>query len=82
MTQRTRLGSKRDRHEHIGKGRSAWNRLFLPFVERSAHEHAAFIAKRLSIEPQDDLRNIERFEIVGRDSRHDDETYDDERKRA
>src|SRR6476646_3641147 len=51
-------GSKRDRHEHIGKGiigLEAFRRL----VNDPRTEHAAFIAETPIEDPGDDLRNIE-----------------------
>ena len=51
-------GSKRDRHEHIGKGTiglEPFRRLF----NDPRTKHAAFIAETPIDDPGDDLRNIE-----------------------
>jgi deoxyribonuclease-4 len=50
-------GSKRDRHEHIGKGtigKDAFRRL----LNDPRTEHAAFIAETPIDEPGDDLENV------------------------
>jgi len=51
-------GSKRDRHEHIGKGTIGLEP-FRRLLNDPRTEHAAFIAETPIDEPQDDLRNIE-----------------------
>src|ERR1051325_8783802 len=51
-------GSKRDRHEHIGKGTIGMDP-FRRLLNDPRTEHAAFIAETPIDEPQDDLRNIE-----------------------
>src|ERR1051325_1320203 len=51
-------GSKRDRHEHIGKGTIGLE-LFRRLLNDPRTEHAAFIPETPIDEPQDDLRNIE-----------------------
>jgi deoxyribonuclease IV len=51
-------GSKRDRHEHIGKGTIGLE-AFRRLLNDARTEHAAFIAETPIDEPQDDLRNIE-----------------------
>jgi deoxyribonuclease-4 len=53
-------GSKRDRHEHIGKGTIGLEP-FRRLLNDPRTEHAAFIAETPIDEPQDDLRNIERL---------------------
>jgi deoxyribonuclease-4 len=51
-------GSKRDRHEHIGKGTIGLD-AFRRLVNDPRTKHAAFIAETPIEEPGDDLRNIE-----------------------
>jgi deoxyribonuclease-4 len=51
-------GSKRDRHEHIGKGTIGLD-AFRRLLNDPRTEHAAFIAETPIEEPRDDLRNIE-----------------------
>jgi deoxyribonuclease IV len=51
-------GSKRDRHEHIGKGTIGLE-AFRRLLNDPRTEHAAFIAETPIEEPGDDLRNIE-----------------------
>ncbi len=51
-------GSKRDRHEHIGKGAIGLEP-FRRLLNDPRTEHAAFIAETPIEEPQDDLRTIE-----------------------
>ncbi|MCU1219958.1 MAG: Endonuclease [Candidatus Angelobacter sp.] len=51
-------GSKRDRHEHVGKGRIGLDG-FRRLLNDPRTEHAAFIAETPIEEPGDDLRNIE-----------------------
>jgi deoxyribonuclease-4 len=50
-------GSKRDRHEHIGKGTIGLE-LFRWLLNDPRTAHAAFIAETPIDEPQDDMRNI------------------------
>ena len=50
-------GSKRDRHEHIGKGTIGMEP-FRRLLNDPRTEHAAFIAETPIDEPQDDLRNV------------------------
>src|SRR5689334_8310143 len=50
-------GSKRDRHEHIGKGTIGLE-AFRRLLNDPRTEHAAFIAETPIEEPGDDLRNI------------------------
>ena len=51
-------GSKRDRHEHIGKGTIGLEP-FRRLLNDARTEHAAFIAETPIEDPGDDLRNIE-----------------------
>jgi len=51
-------GSKRDRHEHIGKGTIGLEP-FRRLLNDPRTEHAAFIAETPIEEPGDDLRNVE-----------------------
>lgn len=51
-------GSRRDRHEHIGKGTIGLE-AFRRLLNDARTEHAAFIAETPIDEPQDDLRNVE-----------------------
>src|SRR5947207_5857953 len=51
-------GSKRDRHEHIGKGTIGLEP-FRRVLNDPRTAHAAFIAETPIDEPQDDLRNVE-----------------------
>jgi deoxyribonuclease-4 len=51
-------GSKRDRHEHIGKGTIGLEP-FRRLLNNPRLEHAAFIAETPIDDPGDDLRNIE-----------------------
>lgn len=51
-------GSKRDRHEHIGKGKIGLEP-FRRLLNDPRTEHAAFIAETPIDEPGDDLRNVE-----------------------
>ena len=51
-------GSKRDRHEHIGKGTIGLEP-FRRLLNDPRTAHAAFIAETPIDEPQDDLRNVE-----------------------
>lgn len=50
-------GSKRDRHEHIGKGMIGL-KPFRRLLNDTRTRHAAFIAETPIDEPQDDLRNV------------------------
>lgn len=50
-------GSKRDRHEHIGKGAIGLE-AFRRLLNDPRTEHSAFIAETPIDEPQDDLRNV------------------------
>lgn len=50
-------GSKRDRHEHIGKGTIGLE-AFRRLLNDPRTEHAAFIAETPIDEPQDDLKNV------------------------
>ena len=50
-------GSRRDRHEHIGKGAIGLEP-FRRLLNDPRTEHAAFIAETPIDEPQDDLRNV------------------------
>ncbi|HEY6350242.1 MAG TPA: deoxyribonuclease IV [Candidatus Angelobacter sp.] len=50
-------GSKRDRHEHIGKGTIGLE-AFRRLLNDPRTRHAAFIAETPIDEPQDDLRNV------------------------
>jgi deoxyribonuclease-4 len=50
-------GSRRDRHEHIGKGTIGLEP-FRRLLNDPRTEHAAFIAETPIDEPQDDLRNV------------------------
>ena len=50
-------GSKRDRHEHIGKGTIGLEP-FCRLLNDSRTAHAAFIAETPIDEPRDDLRNV------------------------
>lgn len=50
-------GSKRDRHEHIGKGTIGLEP-FRRLLNDARTAHAAFIAETPIDEPQDDLRNV------------------------
>ena len=56
-------GSKRDRHEHIGKGTIGLE-AFRRLLNDPRTAHAAFIAETPIDEPQDDLRNIERLKAL------------------
>jgi deoxyribonuclease-4 len=51
-------GSRRDRHEHVGKGTIGLE-AFRRLLNDSRTKHAAFIAETPIEEPGDDLRNIE-----------------------
>jgi deoxyribonuclease-4 len=51
-------GSKRDRHEHIGKGTIGLEP-FRRLLNDPRTEHAAFIAETPVDEPRDDLKNLE-----------------------
>ena len=51
-------GSRRDRHEHIGKGTIGLD-AFRRLLNDPRTEHAAFVAETPIEEPGDDLRNIE-----------------------
>jgi deoxyribonuclease-4 len=51
-------GSRRDRHEHVGKGMIGLE-AFRRLLNDPRTEHAAFIAETPIEEPGDDLRNIE-----------------------
>jgi len=50
-------GSKRDRHEHIGKGTIGLE-AFRRLLNDPRTEHSAFIAETPIDEPQDDLQNV------------------------
>ena len=50
-------GSKRDRHEHIGKGTIGLE-AFRRLLNDPRTEHAAFIAETPIDEPKDDLQNV------------------------
>jgi deoxyribonuclease-4 len=56
-------GSKRDRHEHIGKGTIGLEP-FRRLLNDPRTDHAAFIAETPIEEPGDDLRNIETLESL------------------
>ena len=58
-------GSKRDRHEHIGKGTIGLEP-FRRLLNDPRTEHAAFIAETPIDEPGDDLRNIETLKSLVR----------------
>lgn len=58
-------GSKRDRHEHIGKGTIGLE-TFRWLLNDPRTRHAAFIAETPINEPQDDLRNIEALKSLVR----------------
>jgi deoxyribonuclease-4 len=58
-----KCGSKRDRHEHIGKGTIGLEP-FRRLLNDPRTAHAAFIAETPIEEPQDDLRNIERLKSL------------------
>ncbi len=58
-------GSKRDRHEHIGKGTIGLEP-FRMLLNDPRTEHAAFIAETPIDEPGDDLRNIETLKSLVR----------------
>lgn len=51
-------GSKRDRHQHIGKGKMGLEP-FRRLLNDPRTEHAAFIAETPIDDPRDDLRNVE-----------------------
>ena len=57
------LGSRRDRHEHIGKGTIGLEP-FRRLLNDPRTKHAAFIAETPIDEPQDDLRNVERLKSL------------------
>jgi deoxyribonuclease-4 len=57
------LGSKRDRHEHIGKGTIGLEP-FRRLLNDPRTAHAAFIAETPIDEVQDDLRNVERLKSL------------------
>jgi deoxyribonuclease-4 len=63
-------GSKRDRHEHIGKGTIGLEP-FRRLLNDPRTGHAAFIAETPIDEPQDDLRNVERLKslVQGEDAK-------------
>jgi deoxyribonuclease-4 len=56
-------GSKRDRHEQIGRGTIGLEP-FRRLLNDPRTEHAAFIAETPIEEPQDDLQNIERLKSL------------------
>ncbi|HWZ43051.1 MAG TPA: TIM barrel protein, partial [Candidatus Saccharimonadales bacterium] len=56
-------GSRRDRHEHIGKGTIGMEP-FRRLLNDPRTKHAAFIAETPIDEPQDDLRNVERLKSL------------------
>ncbi len=56
-------GSKRDRHEHIGKGTIGLEP-FRRLLNDPRTEHAAFIAETPIDEPQDDLRNLAKLKSL------------------
>jgi deoxyribonuclease-4 len=58
-------GSRRDRHEHIGKGRIGLE-AFRRLLNDPRAAHAAFIAETPIEEPQDDLRNVETLKSLVR----------------
>ncbi|HZU32429.1 MAG TPA: deoxyribonuclease IV [Candidatus Angelobacter sp.] len=58
-------GSKRDRHEHIGKGTIGLEP-FRRLLNDPRTEHASFIAETPIEEPGDDLRNIETLKSLVR----------------
>jgi len=59
-------GSKRDRHQHIGKGRLG-NEVFRRLLNDSRLTHAAFIAETPIDEPGDDRKNVAMLKsLVGR----------------
>lgn len=56
-------GSKRDRHDHIGKGTIGLEP-FRRLLNDPRTAHAAFIAETPIDHPQDDLRNVERLKSL------------------
>ena len=58
-------GSKRDRHEHIGKGTIGLEP-FRRLLNDPRTKHAAFIAETPIDEPRDDMRNIETLKSLVR----------------
>ena len=63
-------GSRRDRHEHVGKGTIGLD-AFRRLLNDPRTEHAAFIAETPIEEPGDDLRNIETLKsLVDEDQQH------------
>jgi deoxyribonuclease-4 len=74
-------GSKRDRHEHIGKGTIGLEP-FRRLLNDPRTEHAAFIAETPIDEPQDDLRNIERLKALVEPAAGDAEELSPERLKA
>lgn len=58
-------GSKRDRHEHIGKGTIGLEP-FRRLLNDPRMKHAAFIAETPIEEPRDDMRNIETLKSLVR----------------
>ncbi len=58
-------GSKRDRHEHVGRGTIGLD-AFRRLLNDPRTEHAAFIAETPIEEPGDDLRNIETLKSLVR----------------
>ncbi|MBZ5522536.1 MAG: deoxyribonuclease IV [Acidobacteriia bacterium] len=62
------LGSRRDRHEHIGKGTIGLE-AFRRLLNDPRTAHAAFIAETPIEEPQDDLRNVEMLKSLVEASR-------------
>ncbi len=58
-------GSKRDRHEHIGKGTIGLEP-FRRLLNDPRTKHAAFIAETPIEEPRDDMRNIETLKSLVR----------------
>jgi deoxyribonuclease IV len=61
-------GSRRDRHEHIGKGTIGLE-TFRRLLNDPRTEDAAFIAETPIDEPQDDLRNIETLKSLVKDEK-------------
>ncbi|HEX7285963.1 MAG TPA: deoxyribonuclease IV [Candidatus Angelobacter sp.] len=58
-------GSRRDRHEHIGKGRIGLQ-AFRRLLNHPRTAHAAFIAETPIEDPGDDLRNVETLKSLVR----------------
>ena len=59
------MGSKRDRHQHIGKGTIGLEP-FRRLLTDPRTKHAAFIAETPIDEPKDDLKNVERLKKLAK----------------